>query len=180
MRKILGCLLLLGLLIGSACKKESAAPADFVKGMVLVGIKDGTATAKAFRLADSLNLPITQMSGFFYRSGLPNDSVAYIKRVLLTKPYLNKKGFTGDAGVRVNAVTKQLEVVDFFFDMDLASQQDWLATMAQLQLSPLGNSTSYMVLQVPEGQEQLWLVRLSSNSLVKWVELNHIGQVQLL
>jgi hypothetical protein len=178
MKKSIYCLLLLGLGITIACKKESAEPVEFEKGKVLIGIKDGVAIDRAFRLADSLNLSINQMNGFYYRSGLPNDSVAYINRLLLAKPYLNKGGFTG-SNARVNVVTKQLEVLNLFFDMTVARQQDWLTTMPQLQLTPLPTTTAYMSLQVPDGQEQAWLLKLSRSNMVKWAELNYYSKIAL-
>jgi len=174
-------LLLLSLAALSACQKETVEPAetaDFVPGELLVGLKDGVPITRAFRLADSLSFDIKQMSGFFYNSGLPKDSVAYVKRVLLSKPYLNKKGFTGDA-VYFNTVDNKIRITDFFFDMDVASQQDWISTMQQLQLTSL-NAAANMQLKVPIGSEKYWLTEVRKNSIVRWTELNGIGLIKLL
>jgi hypothetical protein len=179
MKKVIGYFLLLGLLISSACQKEeTVAPADFEKGKVLIGFKDGTPIEKAFRLADSLQLPITQLNGFFYRTTLPNDSLAYIKRVLATKPYLTKNNISW-ADARLNVVNNTVEVLNTFFDMDAARQQDWLSTKQQLQLVPLPTTTAYAAFKVPDGQEEAWLLKLSRSSLVKWAELNEYSQISL-
>lgn len=183
MRTSTYCLLFLGL-TASACQKETVEPAEpedaypFVAGELLVGIKEGVPITKAFRLADSLNFTITRLDGFFYNSNLPKDSVAYVKKVLLRKPYLNKGGFTAD-NVYFNTTDAKIRITDSFFDMDRASQQDWVATMQQLQLVAWPSPTADMQLKVPVGEEKYWRTELRTSPLVRWTELNSIIPVQL-
>jgi hypothetical protein len=186
MRTTTHCLLLLGLAAG-ACQKETAEPAEpedaypFVPGELLVGITDGVPITRAFRLADSLNFTITRLNGFFYNSTLPKDSVGYVRSVLLRKPYLNKNGFSAGSiyNVYFNSDDAKIRITNSFFEMDAASQQDWVATMRQLQLVALPTTTANVQLKVPVGEEKYWRTELRASSFVKWTELNSIAAVQL-
>lgn len=186
MRTTTSCLLFLGL-AASACQKETAEPAEpedaypFVAGELLIGIKEGVPITKAFRLADSLNFTITHLDGFFYNSNLPKDSVAYVRKVLLTKPYLNKSGSaTGNIyTVYFNPDDAKIRITNSFFEMDRASQQDWVATMQQLQLIAMPTTTASMRLKVPVSEEKYWRTELRTSPLVQWTELNSIVPMQL-
>jgi hypothetical protein len=186
MRTTTYCLLLLGLAAG-ACQKEAAEPAEpedtdpFVAGELLVGITEGVPITKAFRLADSLNFTIDHLNGFFYNSTLPKDSIGYVRNVLLRKPYLNKNGFSAGSiySVYFNTDDAKIRITNSFFEMDAASQQDWVATMQQLQLVALPTTTANVRLKVPVGEEKYWRTELRTSTFVKWTELNSIVPVQL-
>ena len=186
MRTTAYCLLLLGLAAG-ACQKEMPEPAEpedaypFVAGELAVGIKEGVPITRAFRLADSLNFTITSLEGFFYNSNLPQDSLTYVRKVLLSKPYLNKNGFSAGSiyTVYFNSDDAKIRITNSFFEMDAASQQDWRATMQQLQLQILPTTTAYVRLKVPVGEEKYWRTELRTSPLVKWTELNSIVPIQL-
>lgn len=167
----------------SACKKETADPTEpedaypFVAGDLLVGIKAGVSIERVFQLANAQQFALSEMSGFYYTSALPNDSLAYVLSVLKSKPYCTQRGFTGSA--YISAVDKSFWEVSLFFNMDAASQQDWLATVPLLRLTDAATDTRYVLLKVPAGQEKFWRAELRKNSLVKWTELNSIGGVKL-
>lgn len=186
MRTTTSCLLFLGLAAG-ACQKETAEPAEpedaypFVAGDLLLGIKEGVPITKAFRLADSLNFTMTRLDGFLYNSNLPKDSVAYVRKVLLTKSYLTRSGSaTGNIyTVYVSPDNDKIRIANSFFEMDRASQQDWVATMQQLQLVASPSTTATMALKVPVGEEKYWRTELRASPLVSWTELNSIIPIQL-
>ena len=117
------------------------------------------------------------MNGFYYTSALPKDSLAYVLKVLKSKPYCNQGGFTGSA--YISAVDGSFWEVSIFFNMDAAGQQDWLATVPRLRLADAATDTRYVRLQVPAGQEKFWRAEFRKNGLVKWTALNTIGGIQL-
>jgi hypothetical protein len=180
------CLLLLGL-AASACQKETAEPTEpedaypFVAGDLAVGIKEGVPISQVFRLANSLNFTITGLAGFYYTSNLPKDSLGYVRKVLLSKPYFDRNGIPADNTytVYVNTDDAKIRIINSFFDMNAARQQDWEATMQQLQLVSLPTTTAYMSLKVPVGKEKYWRTELRTSPLVKWTELNSIIPIQL-
>ena len=94
---------LLLLLALGGCQKETPGPAEpedaypFVAGDLLVGIRAGVPIGQVFQLANAKSFALGEMSGFYYTSSLPKDSLAYVLKVLSSKPYLNQRGFTGSA-----------------------------------------------------------------------------------
>ncbi|OUJ75124.1 hypothetical protein BXP70_03610 [Hymenobacter crusticola] len=111
-----------------------------------------------------------------YNSNLPADSSGYVERALNAKPYINDKGWK--ASVIRNTLTGKLTITVRLMNMTLANQQDWLATVQQLQLQEQPTTTSYQ-LKVPVGEEKHWVKELQQQSEVRWAELNNIIQIQL-
>ncbi|MFD1468603.1 hypothetical protein ACFQ48_10240 [Hymenobacter caeli] len=175
--------LLLLLLAFGGCQKATPDPAEpedaypFVAGDLLVGIKVGVPIEQVFQLANAQQFVINQMNGFDYVSALPKDSLAYVQRVVRAKPYFNQRGFT--PYTYLSAVDGSLREASTFFSMDLASQQDWLATVPQLRLTAGTGDYRNVQLKVPAGQEKFWRAELRKNPVVKWTELNTIGGVKL-
>jgi hypothetical protein len=160
-----------------ACNDEDNSPADvreFVPGDLIIGIKSTASISSVFDLMNEKGVTIDQMSGFFNYSTLPNDSLDYINNVLKDKVYLNKRGFSGGSGF-ISAVDNRLIVTELFFEMDIAAQQDWLATMDLLKLNDLGNDTKNLVIKVVPGTEEEWTQTFKAHPIVTWVELNYIG-----
>ena len=173
MKSLTRCLLLLLLFAFSACRKDDPEPDPaFVAGDLLVGFKPDAPIEQVFALANAHGFSLNTLTGFDYTSALPNDSLAYINKVLKTKLYLKQQGSTGRA--RLSAADGRLELVNGFFDMDLASQQDWLATIQQLQLIAKTDGLPYVFLHVPVGEEKFWQAELQKNALVRYAELNAI------
>jgi len=176
--------LLLGGLTLAACSKHEASPDDtprcakFAAEDVIVGMQPATTAAQVFALANSLSFRINKMTGFGYVSALPTDSLAYVRRVLRSKPYLSAPGLPG-GNASVNAVDQKIHVSDQQFDMTPANQADWLQTLQTLQLTDetgarnAGSKTA--LLKVPAGSEQRWVTELGKNPLLQWAELNCIG-----
>ena len=182
MKSFTRCLVLLLLAFSaflSACKKETAGPTEpedaypFVAGDLLVGIKVGVPIEQVFQLVNAQQFTLSQVNGFDYTSALPKDSLAYVRKVLQAKPYFNQRGFTANA--YISAVDGSLWEASTFFNMDQASQQDWLATMSQLRLTAGTGDYRDVYLKVPVGQEKFWRAELRKNSIVRWTELNSIG-----
>ena len=99
--------------------------------------------------------------------------------LLNTKPYIKSNGFA--ASVWLNVVTHVLTVSNPYWNMDAASQQDWLKTKKTLSLTPiLGGSDQlggYIMVQVPIGKERRWVEDLKGSPLVSWTELNCYMQI---
>ncbi|MDO7846695.1 hypothetical protein Q5H92_10030 [Hymenobacter sp. M29] len=179
---------LLGGLALAACSKDNASPdgtprcSRYVAGDVAIGPQAATEAAQVFQLANSQGFSISKMHGFTYVSGLPADSLAYVKRVLLNKPYLNAQGFTG-GNASVYAGDRKIHVVDSQFDMTPANQADWLQTLQTLQLTDEAGarcqSCKSVMLKVPTGSEQHWVTELAKNPLLRWAELNCYSQIVL-
>ncbi|HEX8504742.1 MAG TPA: hypothetical protein VF630_05200 [Hymenobacter sp.] len=178
---------LLGGLALAACSKKEASPeaeprcSNYVAGDVAVGVQPAVEARQVFELANSLGLRIDYMSGFAYVSGLPADSLAYVKRVLRSKPYLNTRGFTGDYAFVYT--DRKIHVANSQFDLNAANQANWLQTLQTLQLVDEGGarcqSCKSVFLKVPAGSEQRWVTELAKNPLLRWAELNCIIQIQL-
>jgi hypothetical protein len=94
--------------------------------------------------------------------------------LLNTKPYIKNSGFAGS--VWLNVVTNVLTVSNPYWNMDAASQQDWLKTKKALGLTPVlggsGQAGSYIMVKVPVGKEKRWVEDLKASPLVRWSELN--------
>ena len=116
------------------------------------------------------------MSGFFYTSPYPKDSLSILISYLNTKSYINTRDFSASAYVHFQ--TGIINVTTFFFDMNSTNQQDWINTKNLLKLFNTQGDTKDIVLKVPVGQEKYWLNALKQNNIVKWTELNCIGQIQ--
>jgi hypothetical protein len=148
---------------------------DYVKGDLIVGIKNITSIQDVFRLFNKLNLPIDQMDGFFFSSPYPKDSLASLITYLNTKLYINTRGFSANAYVHYQTGT--INVVTFFFNMNPVNQQDLIKTVQAFKLVDTKGDTKNIVLKVPVGQEIYWLKKLKENSMVTWTELNCIEQI---
>jgi len=172
-------LLALVLLPLMSCAKEEVAPDDdmeFVPGEVLLGTKEATTLPQAFALINSRSLSILSVSTPLYTSALPLDSLGSIERALNAKPYINDGVWK--AGVYRHALTGALTVTVRLMNMNLANQQDWLATVQKLQLREQSNSASYH-LKVPVGQEKKLVKELQQQNEVRWAELNNIVHIDL-
>ena len=149
---------------------------NYVKGDVVVGIRNTASIEEVFSLFYKLNLQIDQMGGFFYTSSYPQDSLTSLITYLNTKSYINTRSFSASAYVHYQ--TGIINVVTFFFNMNTINQQDWIRTEETLKLADTKGVTKNIVLKVPIGQEKYWLNKLKENSIITWTELNCIGQFQ--
>lgn len=153
---------------------ENLDQRDFVPGDIAIGIKSTIAIDLVFDLMNEKEVLIEQMSGFFNYSTLPSDSLEYIKEILKSKPYTDRWGGKGGSAF-ISAVDGRLIVTEFFFNMDIPAQEDWISTMNQLELKDLGNDTKNLLITVTPGSEKFWLDVFKNHPYVKWVELNYIG-----
>ncbi|WP_143436358.1 hypothetical protein [Hymenobacter crusticola] len=163
----------------ASCEKDDASPkedSEYVPGEVLMGVKETATVPQTFALVNSRSLEILAVSIPMYNSNLPADSSGYVERALNAKPYINDKGWK--ASVIRNTLTGKLTITVRLMNMTLANQQDWLATVQQLQLQEQPTTTSYQ-LKVPVGEEKHWVKELQQQSEVRWAELNNIIQIQL-
>ena len=181
-------LLLTGFAFASCSKQNDAAPetaancSQYAAGDVMVGIKANVSINTVFAWIGSTGLRLYQANGFTYVSGLPADSLAYVKRTLMSKPYLNTRGFTA-GNEYVHAADHKIHVLDFLFDMTPANQADWLQTMKTLQLVDEGGAGCQgckdIYLKVPAGSEKYWVDELAKHPAANWAELNCLGGMVL-
>ena len=169
-------LLLSALLLG--CEDDNTQPPvkkmEFVPGQVAIGIKSEITIDQVFDLMNEKEVFIEQMNGFFYYSTFSNDSLDYVREVLSTKEYTDGWGPDGGSA-SIFVTTNRITVTEFFFNMDLSAQEDWLLTLDQLHLEDLGNVAKDVMINVAPGTEKLWLEAFREHPYVEWVELNYIG-----
>jgi len=132
-----------------------------------------------FDYTNNLHLPISQMFSFQFASPWPTDSIPSMDTLLNTKRYIKSNGFS--ASVWLNVVTHVLTVSNPYWNMDAASQQDWLQTKKTLGLTPIPGGTDlsggYIIVKVPVGKERRWLEDLKTSPLVSWTGLNCYMQI---
>ncbi|MBS0425617.1 MAG: hypothetical protein JSR71_14710 [Proteobacteria bacterium] len=149
---------------------------DYVKGDVIVGIKNTAPIEDVFSLFNKLDLKIDEMSGFFYASPYPHDSLTSLINYLNTKPYINTRNFSASAYVHYQ--TGIINVTALFFDMTIENQQDWISSKKSFNLVDTKGDTKNILIKVASGQENYWLKALKNYNIVTWTELNCIGQFQ--
>lgn len=162
-----------------ACNDSNSSDddaAEFVAGDVIIGIKPEVAISEVFAAMNNKEIFIDQMSGFYYYSTFPSDSLEYIKNNLKDKSYLNKNGFTG--GSAFISPENRITVTQFYFEMNKANQEDWLDTMEALKLESLENDTRNILVKVSPGTEKVWMKFFRSQPYVKWVELNEYADIE--
>lgn len=178
MKKIASYFVIVSVLI--SCSKTTSSDsnncANYVKGDVVVGIKNTASIEDVFSLFNKLDLKIDEMSGFFYASPYPQDSLTSLLNYLNTKPYINTRDFSASAYVHYQ--TGIINVTTFFFDMTLENQQDWISSKQSLNLTDTKGDTKNILIKVASGQENYWLKTLKQYNIVTWTELNCIGQFQ--
>ena len=140
----------------------------FAPGDLLIGIESNVSIDMVFDLMNEKGVAIDYMSGFSSYSLLPNDSLTFINNQLVTKSYLNKRGYSNQLGKIVN---NRIQLNTIFFEMDLESQLDWLETIKKSQLKDLGID-KLLFIKVTPGTEKEWIGIFESHPYVRWAELN--------
>ena len=146
----------------------------FAPGNLLVGIKSNVSIDLVFDLMNEKGVAIDVMYGFYTYSLLPIDSLTFINNQLITKSYLNGRGWSNQVGKVVN---NRIELNTAFFEMDLESQLDWLETIKRSQLKDLGAINKLVVINVTPGTEKEWLEIFEPHPYVKSVSPNWIIKV---
>lgn len=167
-------------LFAISCKKDKTQTLneEFVKGEVVVGVQDDVPLEQLFAYVNPHNLSIDEISGFYYTTNIPKDSIPYIKGVLNAKPYINTRGFS--ASVWPHYQTDIVHNATILWDMNLTNQQDYIQTKNFLRMVDMQSSSKYILLKVPEGQEIYWRDRFKTLPWVKWTELNQVFRGVLL
>ena len=146
----------------------------FRPGDLLIGIKSDISIDLVFDLMNEKEIAIDVMYGFSTYSLLPIDSLTFINNQLITKPYLNNGAYNNQVG---KVVDNRIELTTTFFEMDLASQLDWLETIKKSQLRDLEAIHKLLVVRVEPGTEKEWKEIFESHPYVKSVSLNWYGKV---
>lgn len=158
--------LLLFALLFQACQKENIAPKEnkeYKEGLLIVEKEPEAALGVFFGLINSFNFPVNRMSGQYYVSQLPPDSLPYVNQTLATKSYLNKAGWSGGPAYMAKG---KIHLFPWFYKMDKESQQDWLSTIELLQLNEDTTHQQYFFIEVPKGMEEHWRDELRKEEIV--------------
>lgn len=160
----------------TSCQKEELKNKErkFVPGDLIIGVKSTISIDKVFNLMNQNQLAIDQMSGFFSYSLLPNDSLGFINNQLISKSYLNQRGWSNQVGYIAN---DRILLTTFFFAMDKSSQIDWLKTAEKSKLVDLQTDTKNLLVKVAPGTEKEWMRYFESHPFVTWAELNEYAQI---
>ncbi len=168
MRKY-GSLLLLLAVIATSCYKKPqpfcggcGSPA-VAPGVVMVNMRNTTPIESVFALFDSTNLEIKKISGYGYTSSLSVDSTGAVGNYLRSRSYIDSTSGV----VMVNSIGGyQINVVCNFSGMNLSNQQDWLTLKSKLMFTDDRHQNKIITLKVPDGLEQFWATKLTTNPLV--------------
>ncbi|HWK07609.1 MAG TPA: hypothetical protein VNS58_28455 [Puia sp.] len=173
---------LLALLLLFSCSKKKTQPQpvacqNYETGVVLAQLNDTAKIEDAFALFDSLQRPITLMVGFLYASPYPADSIPALKALLNAKPYINNgQGYTViifPDSLGSGVVT----IRPYFYEMNLANQQDWINTKKTLGLTELPTidaliNYKYIKVKVPQGAEHYWADVLRKEPILSQATVN--------
>lgn len=177
-------------LVFSACHKKEQKH-TFVPGRLIVGMAYGTPIDSAFSFANRHGLYLLSANLYTYYSGLPKDSLASVSYELLqTKAYINKPtpdtvvdgmpyNVAGWSTVTYDSINGKIKVSCTLTNMDIAAQSDWISTMQRLQLTDVTKGTKWIYVKVTPGMEELEIIKLKSDPLVSFVEVNGIGSMTL-
>lgn len=177
MKRISFIVLIISLFSSCSKVKSDTTCSNYVKGEIIVGIKNTASIEDVFSLFNTLNLKIDQMSGFYYTSPYSQDSLTSIISYLNTRPYINARNFSATAYIHYQ--TKEINVTSIFFDMNISNQRDWIRSRNYLNLVETKDVSKNILVKFAPGQEHNWLKRLEGYNIVEWVELNCIGQFQI-
>lgn len=164
-------------IISLSCSDENPADDGFCdryeEAKLLVGLSEGADLENYFNTVNDSELSIDQVSGNYYVSGLPADSIDYVIEYLNSKSYINSHGFTAvkNGSVYLNFQTQALTVACNMWDMTPEAQRDWIETIDLLKLSDRSSTRSF-VLTVPIGEEKKWATTFKSFDDVRYAELN--------
>jgi len=168
-------------LFNISCTDDTTAPDNslqYVKGDLLVGITSQTEVEAVFDLMNRLNFSIDHMSGFFYYSSWPEDSINFLVDYLSSIKYLNSRGFSiSENSVYYYQPENKIRVLTFFFDMNKVNQMDWLEQLEKLDLIGSNGENKDMLIKVPVGTEIFWQEKLKENEIIRWTQLNYIGGI---
>lgn len=145
----------ISLLLLTACQQEPVEPAPepFKAGLLMLERGREVSLETFFGLINAYRFPISRISGLYYESELPADSLAYVNNSLSTKSYLNQPGWRGGpAYVREG----KIQLYPWFYQMDAESQLDWIQATRELKLQEIGRQKQYFFIDVPEGSETHW------------------------
>jgi len=154
----------------SSCKKENPKP-EFVAGEIVFSVYDTVSFKSTYRLFDSLGINLKETYDFCYFTKTNSDSIDTIKLYLNSKSYLTNGGRT--YGIR--NINDTLFITTNFFNFEQNDANDWFVTIDLLNLKEYlkGNYFKWGILNVPVGQEQLWVDKLKEFDIIESVELNH-------
>lgn len=144
---------------------------EYVKGEVIVGLKDSVSLEQFAYFVYSLNnISIINIVSLQYYSTLPKDSMQTIKSNLESRKYITPGSVNVDYIESESKIHVKFWVKEFSYD-DI---KDWELIRTQLQLFHFPNEFQSGLLKVEVGKEKEWINILSNYNLFRFVELNYI------
>ena len=180
MKKLLVIVCIIGFLSSCSNNDSEIETQEFVPREVFVGIKSGTDIKDLFNFINQFELEVDNVNSLSFTSDLPSDNLQYVL------DNLNKKTYTND-GVNwfvtgyLHHQTNQIWIFPRLFEIsNIEYQQDWLTSMAELELKEIHNvdlNSGIIRFKVPEGQELERKKQFEKDDIVDWVELNYIVDI---
>jgi hypothetical protein len=149
------------------CKEDDPEPA-FVAGNVIVGFKKEVTFRQALEFAAFNADSIATISGFFYYSNLPNDSLDFINRVL------DEEGIEY-ASAFIHAIENRIVIIkNYHNDDDKSTIGKWLSITEDpiLQFEDMQTFKS-MMFYIQPGTEKKWMREFIEHPYVRYAELNY-------
>ena len=161
------------LLVLSSCltNEESDPENNYVAGEVLFTPKDSVPLEDLFNSLNAYNLEfgMVYLYKHEYLIDNPTYSIEHYSDIITSKDYLQNDGMVST----VNQMDTQIKFTIRFFDMDNGKVMDWVNSRNEMKLEQIESSLTIGLLHVEQGTETDWVERLSSNSHIKFAQLNH-------
>lgn len=151
----------------TSCKSDDPEP-GFVPGNVIVGFQKEVTLRQAIDFANNYSDGIGTLSGFFYYSNLPADSLDFIKN------FITAEGIEYTS-VQISATTIRIVIIKNYLNYDDKSTIDnWLAMTENpiLQFEDV-QANKNMLLFISPGTEKQWIKTHISDPYVRYAELNY-------
>lgn len=158
-----------------SCSKDDTKiepiPVNSSEVNLAIGIKKDADLNLVLNTLNGLNFDIRQMNGFFYNSNTPASGVSNLINLLNQKTYINTGAWSATPySVFFNQAENKTQILNSFFNMNLANQTDLINLITSLNLEDRLSETKNIYLSVPIGTHTYWKTKMMTYSFVKWTE----------
>jgi len=162
----------------SGCRKDSSNStlSEYAPSSVLVTLMPSYSIVNTFVFINSFDNDVEVISSKEYLSGLPADSLDYIKKYLCSRSYLNE-GDECYCNCCLNEQNK-ISIAPRLFTMnDTVNQYDWTSCIEDLLLTEqldTGSHGYFIHFHVPVGEEEKWIDQFKQYEFVESATLNYL------
>lgn len=151
--------------------EEDTNTANSTEVNLAIGIKKDADLNLVLNTLNGLNFDIRQMNGFFYNSNTPANGVNNLIDLLNQKTYINTGAWSATPySVYFNQSENKTRILNSFFNMNIANQNDLIALISSLNLEDRLSETKNIYLSVPIDTHIYWKAQMLNYSFVKWTE----------